>query len=80
MKPEGLLPHSQVPAICPYPGPVQSNPYPHIPLPENLSLFSLYQSISPGPRLNLWLFRNMIRFYGEELLTPCPTLKPEDHP
>jgi hypothetical protein len=28
----------------------------------------------------LWLFRNMIRFHGEELLTPRPTPKLEDHP
>ena len=27
MKPEGLLPHSQVPATCPYPEPAQSSPY-----------------------------------------------------
>ena len=34
MEPKGPLPHSQVPHTCPYPEPVQSNPYPHIPLPE----------------------------------------------
>ena len=27
-----------------------------------------------------WLFGNMIRFYGEELLAPRPTPKLEDHP
>jgi hypothetical protein len=27
----------------------------------------------------LWLFLNMIRFYGEELLAPRPTPKLEDH-
>jgi hypothetical protein len=26
------------------------------------------------------MFRNMIRFYGEELLAPRPTPKLEDHP
>ena len=26
------------------------------------------------------IVRNMIRFYGEELLAPCPTVKLEDHP
>ena len=39
----------------------------------------LTQSISPGPRLTLWLFRN-ISFYCEELLAPRPTPKPEEHP
>jgi hypothetical protein len=26
------------------------------------------------------MFHNMIRFYGEELIAPCPTPKLEDHP
>jgi hypothetical protein len=37
MEPESLLPHSQVPATCLYPEPVQSTPYPHTPLPEDPS-------------------------------------------
>jgi len=37
MEPEGSLPYSQVPDICPYPDPARSSPYPHIPLPEDLS-------------------------------------------
>jgi len=35
MEPERSLPHSQVPATCPYPEPARSSPYPHIPLPED---------------------------------------------
>ena len=38
MKPEGSLPHSQVPATCPYPEPATSSIYPHNPLPEDPSL------------------------------------------
>jgi hypothetical protein len=34
-EPEGLLPHSQVPATRLYPEPAQSSPYPHISLPED---------------------------------------------
>ena len=37
MEPEGSLPHSQVPATCPYPEPVRSSPYPHILIPEDPS-------------------------------------------
>ena len=37
MQPEGSLPHSQVPATCPYPKPGRSSPYPHISLPEEPS-------------------------------------------
>jgi hypothetical protein len=40
----------------------------------------LIQSISPGPRLIFWLFRNMTRFYGEKLLASRPNPKLEDHP
>jgi hypothetical protein len=29
MEPESSLPHSQVPATCPYPEPARSSPYPH---------------------------------------------------
>ena len=45
-----------------------------------LSLLRSYQSISPGPRLCLWIFRNEIRFNREELLAPCPPPRLEDHP
>jgi hypothetical protein len=52
------------------------------PSPKSHALFPLrrlYQRISPGPRLRD-LFRNMVIFYGEELLAPRPTPKLEDHP
>jgi hypothetical protein len=39
----------------------------------------LSQRISPGTRLCIE-FRNMVIFYGEELLAPRPTPKLEDHP
>ena len=49
MEPEGPLPHSQVPATCPYPESVQSSTYPHIPLPEDIS--SYY------PPIYAWVFQ-----------------------
>jgi hypothetical protein len=39
MQPQDSLPHSQVPATCPYPEPARSNPYPHITLSEDPSLY-----------------------------------------
>ena len=39
MEPEVSLPHSQVPATCPYPEPHHSNPCPHIPYPKDPSLY-----------------------------------------
>ena len=39
MEPEGSLPHSQVPATCPYPEPDHSTPYPHILLHEDPSSY-----------------------------------------
>ena len=52
-------------------------------VPNLMSLFHLlgsYQSISPGPSLCLWIFRNKIHFNRGELLAPHPTPKLEDHP
>jgi hypothetical protein len=81
MEPVSSLPHSQVPATCPYPEPARSSLYPHIPLPHvPFSLVSFHQIISPGPMLTVRMFRNRIRFYGEELLAPRPTPNLEDHP
>jgi len=37
------------------------------------------QSVSPGPRISVWIFRNRMRFYGEEL-APRPTPMLEGHP
>jgi hypothetical protein len=39
MEPECSLPHSQVPATCPYPEPARSSLYTHIPVPEDPSSF-----------------------------------------
>ena len=39
VEPEGSLPHSQLPTACPHPEPARSNPYPHIPLPEDPSYY-----------------------------------------
>jgi len=39
MEPQGSLPHSKVSDTCPYPEPARSSPYPHIPLPEDPSLY-----------------------------------------
>ena len=49
MEPEGSLPLSQVPATCPYPPPALSNPYPHIPLPEDPSKYY--------PSFYAWVFQ-----------------------
>jgi len=47
MELEGSLPHSQVPATCPYPEPARSRPYLHIPLPEEPSYYY--------PLIYIWL-------------------------
>jgi hypothetical protein len=43
-------------------------------------LLRSYQSISPGPRLCLWIFRNKDTFQRWGMLAPRPTPKLEDHP
>ena len=79
MEPEGSLPHSQLPAhlSLSLASSIQSIP-PH-PTSWRL-LFRSYRSISLGPRLCLWTFRNKIRFHGEELLALRPTHNVEYHP
>jgi len=49
MEAEGQLPHSQVPATCPYPEPARSSPCPHIPLPEDPSEYY--------PPIYAWVFQ-----------------------
>jgi len=73
MEPVGSLPHSQVPATCPYPEP------PRYQISCPLSLLRLHHSISSGSRLPRRLLGNFVCFYGEELLVSCPNPKPEDH-
>ena len=49
METEGSLPHSQVPATCPYSEPASSSPYPYIPLPEDPSYYY--------PPIYVWVFQ-----------------------
>ena len=57
---------------------------PEVSLPQSLvpatCQLKLHQSSIAGPKLTLWLFRNIVRFYREELLALRPTPKLEDHP
>jgi hypothetical protein len=48
MEPEGSLQHLQVPATCSYPEPPQSNPYSHIPPPEDpfIKTYCLHERIT----------------------------------
>ena len=48
-------------------------PHPTYKFHVTFSLLKLQQNISPGPRRTIWLFRNMKRFYREELLALRPT-------
>jgi hypothetical protein len=64
--------------MCYMPRPSHSSRFYHP--NNNFSLLRLHQSISPGPRLTVLMFRNGIRFYGEESLAPRPTPKLEGHP
>ena len=54
MKPEGSLPHSQMPATYPYPKPARSSACPYIPLPENPS-FIILPSIPASSKWSLSL-------------------------
>ena len=48
MEPEGSLPHSQVPATCPYPEPARSSPHSYIPLLKiHLNIILPSKPVSP---------------------------------
>jgi hypothetical protein len=51
---------------------------PHPQQPAICPYLKSYQRISPGPRLCI-VIRNIVIFYGEELLALRPTLKLEGH-
>jgi len=42
--------------------------------------YHVHKCPKTGPRLSVGMVRNMIHFDGDELLTPSPTPKLEDHP
>ena len=54
MEPEGLLPHLQQPATCPYPEQYRPRPYTHIPFSENSSQYY--------PPIYAWVFQ-VVSFY-----------------
>ena len=56
METEGSLPHSQVPATCPYPVPHQSIPLPHIPYPE-YPYYYYYYYYYYYPPIHDWVFQ-----------------------
>ena len=51
MEPERSLPHSPVPATCPYPKLLRFSPYHHSPLPEDSSKYEYY------PHIYAWIFQ-----------------------
>jgi len=57
MEPEGSLPHSQVPAICPYPEPAGSSPCSNIPFPVDPSeyyppIYALVSQVVSFPQVS----------------------------
>ena len=74
MEPEGSLSHSKVPATCPYPGPAQSSPYLHIPLPEDP-----FNSILPSkPGSPQWSPSSRFPHQNPVHASPPPPYAPHD--
>jgi len=66
MEPESSLPHSQVSATCPYPGPAQSSPHTHIPPPGPLHLvrtFKLSAAIPLFPLYTSWSVKEKLHVF-----------------
>ena len=59
MQPKVSLPYSQLPATCPYPQPAPASPNPHIPFPNDLSLY--YPPIYARERLR-WSRGSVLAF------------------
>ena len=72
MESEGSLPHSQVPATCPYPEPDLSSPYPHIPLTELTGDPSYYYLL-----IYAWVFQ-VVSF--PQVSPTKPSIHPYSHP
>jgi hypothetical protein len=71
METERSLLHSQVPTTCPYPKPVRSSPYPHIPLPADSSYYH--------PPIYTWVFQ-VVSFLTQTPYTPLLSLIPATCP
>jgi hypothetical protein len=56
MEPESSLPHSQVPATCPYPEPARFSPQHHIPLPEDTLVTTLTTFFTDWAVLLVYLY------------------------
>ena len=71
MEPEGSLPHSQVPATCPYPEPARFSSYLHIPLSEDPSSAksNLYLANSLGAAVNEPALYRLLTFQIPNLMS-----------
>ena len=76
MEPERSLPHSQVPATCPYPEPARSSPYPPIHPTSWRSILILSSHISLGLPSGLFPLSFLTKTLYTPLLSPiratCP--------
>ena len=73
MEPESSLPHSKVPAICPYPEPARTSPCSHLPIREyylNIILPSTPSSSKCSLSLKLQQIKFFWRLFGAPGLLP----------
>ena len=75
MEPEGSLPHSQMPANCPYPESARSSPYPHIPhLEDTFNIILPYLPRSRTLSLSLrFHHQNPVYSFALSIYSTCPT-------
>jgi hypothetical protein len=87
MEPEGSLPHSQMPATCPYPEPAQFNTVPwqsehlYIDMPSSLSQNTLYIAMPSSPTVRTpCILPSPVPSVRTTCILPCPVPRQSEHP
>ena len=81
MEPECSLPHSHVPAICPYPKPARSSSYPEVLKIHSyiiLPITSGYPKWFPSPRPPRQNRNKSLRYIGQYRLQPYGSQPPQN--
>jgi hypothetical protein len=74
MEPDSSLPHSKVPATCPYPEPARPSQYPHIQIPDSHLIVSIHLRLGlpSGHFPSRFPHQNPVHAYLLPIRATCP--------